>query len=262
MSTSAAAILEQRLGATLRRDAWWGAPALMAGALVVFGIYAFWAALQNGQYRWGPYLSPFYSPLMLPDWWAFSPAFLVLWVPLGFRATCYYFRRVYYRAFLMDPPACSVGEPDRAYAGETKLFLFQNLHRFFLYLALILILTHSYDLFHAIRWPVNGIGPDGMMRAGSLEFGIGVGTLVIALDVLLLSLYVFGCHSWRHLVGGNVDCYSCALAGRVRHGLWHRVTMLNERHALWGWTSLIWVGLTDLYIRLCAMGIISDVRII
>jgi hypothetical protein len=30
----------------------------------------------------------------------------------------------------------------------------------------------------------------------------------------------------------------------------------------WAWFSLFWVGFTDLYVRLCAMGIFHDVRLI
>jgi hypothetical protein len=40
------------------------------------------------------------------------------------------------------------------------------------------------------------------------------------------------------------------------------VSWLNERHPLFAWLSLIWVGLTDLYIRLVSMGIIRDLRIL
>ena len=86
------------------------------------------------------YLSPFFSPFFanapLPAW--LSPAILILWIPIGFRTTCYYFRRAYYRAYFADPPACAVGEPPihRRYRMEAALpFILQNLHRFFLYLA-------------------------------------------------------------------------------------------------------------------------------
>ena len=41
---------------------------------------------------------------------------------------------------------------------------------------------------------------------GSLRLGVGV--FLIAADALLVSLYVFSCHSFRHLVGGGLDCYS------------------------------------------------------
>ena len=86
------------------------------------------------------YLSPLFSPLIAPAWlpWFISPGLLILWIPLGFRATCYYYRKAYYRFYFADPPGCAVGEPTvhGRYAMETKLpFLLQNFHRYFLYLA-------------------------------------------------------------------------------------------------------------------------------
>ena len=262
MTASVRDIQERGLGATLRRDAWWVAPALTALVLGGFGIYATWAAAINTHYEWGPYLSPFYSPLFQPAWWPLSPAFLILGVPLGFRATCYYYRKAYYRAFFLDPVACSVGEARHDYRGETKLFLFQNLHRFFMYLAVILIFILSYDVFLATRWPVAGVLAAGTMAPGPREFGIGVGTLLMTVNVVLLAAYTFGCHSLRHLVGGSVDCFSCARAGRTRYRLWRWVSVLNKNHMLWAWCSLFSVALTDLYIRLCGAGVITDLRIL
>ena len=253
---------ERGFGATLRKDAWWIAPALTALVLSGFGVYATWVAVANAHYEWGPYLSPFYSPLFKPSWWPLSPAFLILWAPLGFRATCYYYRKAYYRAFFLDPVGCAVGEPRHAYQGETRLFLFQNLHRFFTYLAVAFVFILSYDVFLATRWPVAGVLPSGEMAAGPWEFGIGIGTLVMAANVVLLACYTFGCHSLRHLVGGRVDCFSCAAAGRTRYGLWRGVSALNRNHMLWAWCSLFSVALTDVYIRLCAMGVITDLRIL
>jgi hypothetical protein len=34
------------------------------------------------------------------------------------------------------------------------------------------------------------------------------------------------------------------------------------RHQQWAWTSLVWVGFTDFYIRMCSMGVFTDWRII
>ncbi len=121
---------ERSFGATLRPDPWWIAPSIVALGLLAFGVYSTWAAWVGEHFEWGPYLSPFYSPHLSFQWWPVSPAFLILWAPLGFRATCYYYRKAYYRAFFLDPAACAVGEPERDYQGERKLFIFQNLHRF------------------------------------------------------------------------------------------------------------------------------------
>ena len=131
---------ESRLGSTLRRDAWWSELLPVIIVLGGFGLYATLRAFEGAFYSWGPYLSPFYSPLIDPKhhWWPFSPALLVLGGPLGFRATCYYYRKAYYRAFFLDPPACAVGEPaNRKYRGETAFpFILQNVHRYFFYLAI------------------------------------------------------------------------------------------------------------------------------
>ncbi|HYU00041.1 MAG TPA: hypothetical protein VEK85_06665, partial [Gemmatimonadales bacterium] len=188
--------------------------------------------------------------------------FLILIFPGAFRATCYYYRKAYYRAFFLDPVACAVGEPRHGYKGETRFpFILQNLHRYAMYAAVVFIFILSYDVFLAMRWPVNGVLADGTMAAGPREFGVGLGTLVMAVNVILLSCYTFGCHSVRHLIGGQVDCFSCARGGKARFQAWRGVSALNRHHMLFAWCSLFSVALTDVYIRLCAMGVIHDVRL-
>ncbi|MDH4225645.1 MAG: succinate dehydrogenase [Deltaproteobacteria bacterium] len=231
-----------------RQDAWWAGPLLTAAGLLAFIVYASWAAFQGDNYRWGPYHSPFYSPLIVLDWWPLSPAFLIIWIPAGFRLTCYYFRKAYYRSLFLTPPACWVGAKPQNYRGERAWLVFQNLHRYFLYLALVVLGVHFYDLTQAFWF-------DG-------HFGVGGGSLVIMLDVAFLGAYIFGCNSLRHLVGGNVNCFSCASLGTQRRQAWKITTMFNLHHRGWAWVSLIWVGLTDLYIRLLAMGLITDIRFI
>ena len=262
MTTSVRDLQERSFGATLRRDAWWIAPALTALVLGSFAVYATWAAWVNRYYEWGPYLSPFYSPLIQTTWWPLSPAFLILIFPGAFRATCYYYRKAYYRAFFLDPVACGVGEPRHGYKGETRFpFILQNLHRYAMYAAVVFIFILSYDVFLAMRWPVNGVLADGTMAPGPREFGVGIGTLAMLVNVVLLSCYTFGCHSLRHLVGGNVNCFSCVRGGRARFEAWRGVSALNRHHMLFAWRSLFSVGLTDVYIRLCAMGVIHDMRL-
>jgi hypothetical protein len=232
---------------TERKDTWWLGPLATAVGLLIFIVYTTWAALQGDHYAWGPYLSPFYSPLFTPDWWPFSPAILILWAPAAFRGTCYYYRKAYYRAFFLMPPACAVGGVPHNYRGENAFFLVQNLHRYFLIPALALVVILSWDAVLSFRWP------DG--------FGMGVGTIVLTLNALFLAVFTFGCNSLRHLVGGNVDCYSCVTFGKQRHLLWRLVSRLNLNHMQWAWISLYWVGLADLYVRLVSMGIITDIRI-
>jgi hypothetical protein len=247
-------------GATGRRDAWWRAPLLTAVGLTAFGLYSLVAVWQGSDYLYtdggARYLSPFYSPdlhafgLDLP----FSFAPLVAWVPLGYRLTCYYYRKAYYRAFFLAPPACAVAGPRRRrYGGEASYpFLLQNLHRYFLYLAVIVLGFLWYDAVRAFFFT----GSDG-----SLHAGVGVGSLVLLANVILLSFFTFGCNSLRHLAGGRLDCFSCSAAARTSHRLWKGISVLNRRHMAWAWLSLASVALADLYVRLASMGVFSDPRI-
>jgi hypothetical protein len=249
-----------KFGQTARRDFWWVQPLFTFLGFAGFIVYSTWAALQGDHYRFGPYLSPMYSPEIfnltgegawlgrMPDWmplWV-TGAMLVLWAPGGFRITCYYYRGAYYKAFWADPPSCAVGEPRKKYLGERSFpLVFQNIHRYFLYLALIFIVLLAHDAWKAM-WFENG-------------FGIGVGTLVLTANAILLACYTFGCHSLRHLVGGLYDQLS---RRPVRKTAYDCVSCLNRRHMLWAWCSLFWVAFSDLYVRMCSMGIWTDWRII
>src|SRR2546427_6162475 len=135
MAYADAFINRRGFGQTTRPDAWWVQPSLVFLGLSAFIVYSTWAAFQGAHYRWGPYLSPFYSPEFWgdpahswlgakPGWWPgwlpFSPALLILWAPGGFRLTCYYYRGAYYKAFWADPPSCTVAEPRKSYRGDRK----------------------------------------------------------------------------------------------------------------------------------------------
>ena len=241
-----------RFGATQRQDLWWIEILPVIAVLSAFGIYATFRGFEGKFYEWGPYLSPFYSPLIdsAHHWWPFSPAILILAGPLGFRATCYYYRKAYYRAFFLDPPACAVSErSERPYRGETSFpFILQNVHRYFFYLALLFLCFLWYDAVRAFFFPGG--------------FGIGVGSILMLANIVLLTTYTFSCHSLRHLVGGKLDCFSCTTFGPPRHTAWRWVSALNERHMLWAWLSLFSVGLTDLYIRLLSVGSLKDIRLL
>jgi hypothetical protein len=250
---------------TSRRDAWWVQPLLIFLGFSAFIIYSTWAAFQGDHYRFGPYLSPFFSPELFgdpvhawfggkpgwfPSWLPFSGAFFILWAPGGFRFTCYYYRGAYYKAFWADPPSCAVGEPRKSYWGERSFpLILQNIHRYFLYLALIFLVLLAHDVWKAFWFT----GPDGVTR-----FGMGVGTLVLLVNVILLGGYAFGCHSFRHLVGGFMDQFSRTPARKKAYDC---VSCLNRRHMNWAWLSLFTVGFSDLYVRMCSMGIWSDWRI-
>jgi hypothetical protein len=261
MAAGAQANAGSGLGVTQRRDAWWLGPAATAAALGLFGVYATARAVWNVDYEvdrpTSAYLlSPFYSPLIvlpwLPSW--ISPAFLILWGPGGFRLTCYYYRKAYYRAFFLDPPACAVGESrGHGYRGETRLFLFQNVHRYFLYLALVFLVILAIDVVHACIWPA---------PQGGSTFGVSLATLVLAANVTLLTLYTFSCHSLRHLVGGSVDCFSCVALGQLRYRAWRGASALNKNHMLFAWLSLFSVGFADFYVWMVASGRITDLRLL
>ena len=234
--------------------------------LFSFIIYTTWAAFQGEYYSYGNYLSPFYSPELYgssshswfgpkPEWWPlilpFSPAFFILLGPAGMRFTCYYYRGAYYKAFWADPLACSVGEPRKKYWGENKFpLLMQNMHRYFLYPAILFVLVLTYDAWKAL-WFLNP-------TTGDSSFGIGVGSLVLIINAALLGAYTFGCHSFRHLVGGFKNSLS---KSTVRKKVYNCSSCLNKRHMSFAWFSLVWVALSDVYVRLCAMGIIIDLRI-
>ena len=249
---------------TLRTDRWWLPPALTAAGLIVWVLYALVRTASQRAYfveRYH-YLSPFSSPCVSEScpsaardfgaWFGHVPSFVpvgfvVLPFLLGFRLTCYYYRRAYYRSFWMSPPACAVAEPHARYSGETRFpLILQNAHRYFFYVALVASLINSYDVIRAFR------GGDG-------GFGIGLGTVIMLVNVVLLWAYTISCHSCRHIVGGRLKHFS---AHPVRYRAWTFVSKLNTRHMLLAWTTLGTLMLTDAYIALVASNTISDLRIV
>jgi hypothetical protein len=261
MATVDVPIERVRFGRTARRDGWWVMPLTTFVVFSSFIVYVTWALFQGDNYWYGNYLSPLYSPELFggsphavfgPWRWPwlpfikYSPAMLILIFPLAFRMTCYYYRGAYYKSFWADPPACAVSEPRKKYLGERSFpLILQNFHRYFLRLSYLVWAFLLYDAVVSFRFP-NG-------------FGIGVGSLVLVVNVVLLGGYVFGCHAFRHLVGGTFDQIS---EHPVRHKLYDCVSCLNARHQKWAWASLFWVGFSDIYVRLCSMGIWHDWRIL
>lgn len=246
----------------MRRDAWWLEPALIVTVLGGFVVYATLRVLENAFYvadnGFYHYATPFGNPdltflvpgilVAIPIFGQFLtyPAAVLLPIPAGFRFTCYYYRRSYYRGFAGQPPGCAVeGTTGKGYRGERRLLSFQNLHRYFLYLALIVLVFNWEDAIKSI------FTPNGMY--------FGLGSAIMLGNAVLLSGYTLGCHSFRHLVGGRLDCYSCDAASSIRYGLWSKVTVLNGRHMAWAWVSLLWVAFTDLYIRYVASSGVTTV---
>jgi hypothetical protein len=241
---------------TLRRDRWWVEPTLMIlGLTLFFGYLAASAFLDDWDFKIGPYLSPVFEsgPLMFIDRleepfdpWFLSPAFVILWGPAGFRLTCYYFRLAYYRTYFMTPPACAVGDARRLYSGESRFpLIVQNAHRYFMYIALILIWFQWATAIKSFHDPDEG-------------WGIGLGSVILIVDSILLSFYLFSCHALRHLIGGRLDCFSCSWRNQMQKKVWNWVSRLNVNHALWAWSSLVSIFVTDIYIRLVANGHITD----
>jgi hypothetical protein len=266
MTTVPVRVVPRGFGQTSRRDAWWVVPAVVFTILSAFLVYATWAAFEGRNYTSGPYLSPFYSPEIFgdsphawfgpkpdiwPAWLPFSPALLILPFPGLFRFTCYYYRGAYYKAFWADPPSCAVGEPRKSYLGEHSFpLILQNIHRYFLFIALGFLIFLSYDVWLGM-WFTDPV-------TGRQEFGIGVGTIVLAVNVVLLACYALGCHSLRHVVGGRCD----ELGSEARAKAVNCVTCLNRRHMLFAWCSLFSVAFADLYVRLCAIGVWTDWRLL
>jgi hypothetical protein len=236
---------------------WWALPTTVVVVLGGFIVYSMWTATKGtgvpqaaDGHQVAPYLSPFYSPEWLVGHFPFFTAAWALVVPVLFRGTCYYYRKAYHRSFFLDPPACAIPEPRHGrYRGETALpFVLNNLHRFAFYLAAVYIVILSYDAVNAFS-------------LGGKAY-IGLGTGIMLLNVALLSGYTFSCHSFRHLVGGGIDCWSCVRFGSARHSLWRWVSALNLRHANWAWVSLFSVLSVDVYIRMLNAGWFTDPHIL
>ena len=247
---------------TLRADGWWVDPVVTVVILTAFVVYSTWAAFVGKNYYAGADLhrdliSPFYSPCIanscvagshafgtLP-FWNFSPALLILIFPLGFRLTCYYYRKAYYRSFWWAPPACAVADAHGSYSGETRFpLILQNVHRYFFWILLVFNCILTYDAVIAYRQPGLGAG-----------WGISVGALVLTFNAVFLWLYSLSCHACRHFCGGQVRSFA---KHPVRHKLWKAVTPLNAIHMRFAWVSLFVVALSDLYVRLVASGTIHD----
>ena len=257
---------------TLRQDRWWLQPLITVVVLVLFIIYSTFRAFYGKHFFSEPYISPFYSPCLsdrcglgdavgnhgvppylswLPSTkYVFTPAIWILIFPLGFRLTCYYYRKAYYRSFWMSPPACAVQEPHKTYTGETRFPLIgQNIHRYFFYAGVVFNVILTYDAVLAFR---NADGHDHM------HWGhMGLGTLVLIVNAALLWLYSASCHSCRHVMGGKLRHFS---KHPVRYKAWGIVSKLNHHHMKFAWASLLFVAFTDAYVWMVSAGAFTDPR--
>lgn len=237
-------------GATHRTDDWKKYPTMVALGLGMFFIYGTLRAFENNYFEVGNLLSPFYSPKLSFTWWKFSPALLILPIPGLFRATCYYYRKAYYRAFFGTPKACAVtGTANPNYTGESHgIWTVQNIHRYAFYLATVVLAVLWWDAFQTLF--------AGGKFLNFSFFQISLGTIIFFVNVVLLSAYSFGCHACRHLAGGCLDNFSSSGAAKTSLTIWERITKLNEKHEQWAWASLFSVLSADLYTTLVARGII------
>ena len=264
------------LGRTHRVDNWWSQPMTMAIGLTAALVYTFWrlflfgtetsdgTSLISYELHGSTVVSPIFSPNILewelfglstwdhPSW--VNAAILVLWIPFGFRGTCYYMRRVYYRTFFASPAGCWVDETNInkmvGYKGEKRMFIINNLHRYFLYAAMIILLIKWWDVTHTMTFS------DG-------RYGVSIGTFVMAIEAFLLTMYVTSCHALRHIAGGALDRWTQGIS-KVRGQLFKRISILNRSHGFWFWTSLAFVFIGDLWVLAVSGGYgdLSDTAII
>ena len=239
------------LGRTNRIDKWWSQPFLMGFSLTLAMIYTFWRLII---YDTGIYyeqdgsivMSPLFSPNILewnifglstwdhPSW--VNAAILIIWIPFGFRGTCYYMRRVYYRSFFVSPAACWVDEPEinkKHSKGEKGVFILNNLHRYFLYAAMIIILIKWWDVTHTLTF--------------NEGYGFSLGTFVMGIEAFLLTMYVTSCHALRHLAGGVLDRWTTGIS-KIRGYLFGKLSIANRSHGFWFWISLAFVFIGDLWV--------------
>ena len=247
---------------TLRTDKWWLEPLITFAVLISFVIYATFRAFENAHYFAEPLISPFYSPCLSTACvegasllgtpigtiaifgLVISPALFILIFPLGFRMTCYYYRKAYYRSFWMSPPACAVAEPHEKYTGETRApLIMQNAHRWFFYAGLVFNVLLTIDAVLAFK------NPEG-------QWGhMSVGTLVLLLNATLLWGYSASCHTCRHTIGGRLRNFS---KHPIRYKAWSVVSVLNHKHQNFAWISLFGVAFADVYVRAVASGAITN----
>ncbi|EIF00014.1 hypothetical protein SacglDRAFT_03147 [Saccharomonospora glauca K62] len=247
---------------TLRTDRWWLSPLFTTLGLTAFVVYATIRSFMREGY-WDAeyhYLTPFYSPCLsescvpgsshfgtpIGELPSFIPlAFLSLPFLLLFRITCYYYRKAYYRSVWFAPPACAVAEPHARYTGETRLpLIVQNVHRYFFYVAFVITVINTYDAVVAFD--------------GQRGFGIGLGNIILLVNVFFLWCYTLSCHSCRHVTGGRLKHFS---KHPVRYWIWTQVSKLNVRHMQFAWITLGTLVLTDLYVWLVSTDTIPDLRL-
>lgn len=184
------------------------------------------------------YIDPFYSPTIL----------ILPFVGL-YRLTCYAYRKDYNRHIFKHPIGCGIqnrlDSRDRAYTGETSgLFKIENLHRYFLYISILIVPFFYYDFYTSLF--LNN------------AFVLRLGSIFLLLNAIFITLYVLSCHSLRSLIGGRKDCYSCMAHGKGIRNIYDKQSWLNKHHEELAWISLIFIIFVDLYLRGLTVGMPLD----
>ena len=171
-----------------------------------------------------------------------SPAMFILIFPAGFRGTCYYYRKAYYRAFFQQPTGCAVSKPWNEYSGETRLLVIQNLHRYFMYAAVIYLPILAWDFWLSINFH--------HPETHEHSFGVSWFSVVVRECNDVVRIYIrMSCIQTCNRRRSN-DWTSSKWA-RFKHRLWKWSTSLNEHHKDWALYSLFVVMFADFYIWAC-----------
>jgi len=210
-------------------------------SFVAILVVGFWALIAFPVAQFSGYIDPFYSPTIL-----------IVPLPGAFRLTCYAYRKDYHRHLFNHPLGCA--NPNRAdganrkYTGERNaIFQLENFHRYFLYAGIAILPFFYYDFAHSLAFS------GGILRLGSL---------FLLANALTLTAWTLSCHAFRHLIGGNVDCYSCVAGGGLRKNVYERQSWLNKHHEALAWISLLTIFFTDLYLRGLAAGLPIDATLL
>ena len=114
-----------------------------------------------------------------------------------------------------------------------------------LFLAIAILLVKWYDVVHSMH-----------IMSG---FILDVGTIVLAIESALLTMYVTSCHAFRHVIGGRLDRWTTGTSGLM--GKMHDFVSkkwINKSHGFWFWTSLSFVFIGDIFIMMVANGTIPE----
>ena len=153
---------------------------------------------------------------MLIPFWNYSPALLILIFPLGFRLTCYYYRKAYYRSFWLVAAGLRRGRRPRQLQRRDPVPADPPEHPPLLLLDPADLQLHPHLRRH--RWP-------SASRASASASASARWSSCV--NAVFLWLYTLSCHACRHFCGGQVKQFS---KHPVRYRLWKLVTPLNARH--------------------------------